>query len=165
MTFSFAHIDTPLGMCAAAVDAEGALVEFVFLGDGSEAARAPDIARKERARHDPIALKAVTEQVHEYFARKRERFDLPLKAAGTVFQHRVWAALCDIPFGAQISYQELATRVGDPKASQAVGGANGRNPIALIVPCHRVIGKNGSLTGYAGGLGLKARLLRFERYA
>ncbi|MGZ3306511.1 MAG: methylated-DNA--[protein]-cysteine S-methyltransferase, partial [Asticcacaulis sp.] len=85
-----------------------------------------------------------------------------LKPAGTPFQQRVWAALCEIPFGETISYQQLAYRVGDVKATQAVGAANGKNPIALIIPCHRVIGKDGSLTGYGGGLGLKRQLLDFE---
>ncbi len=111
---------------------------------------------------DEAPFKAVIVQLLEYFERKREHFDLPLAPRGTPFQQRVWAALLEIPCGVTISYGELATRLGDPKASRAVGLANGRNPISIIVPCHRVIGANGNLTGYGGGLDRKEWLLRHE---
>ena len=111
---------------------------------------------------DEAPFKAVIEQLHQYFERKRTRFELPLAPQGTPFQQRVWAALLEIPFGVTISYGELASRLGDPKASRAVGLANGRNPISIIVPCHRVIGANGNLTGYGGGLDRKEWLLRLE---
>ncbi len=102
-------------------------------------------------------------QVMEYFSGRRTNFDLPLDLQGTVFQKSVWQALCEIPFGERRSYKEIATMVGNPKASRAVGMANNRNPIAIIVPCHRVVGADGSLVGYAGGLDLKKRLLELEQ--
>jgi methylated-DNA-[protein]-cysteine S-methyltransferase len=111
----------------------------------------------------PGAVTAAVEQIDAYFAGNLKDFSLPLDPAGTEFQRRVWLALADIGFGATESYKELATRVGNPKACRAVGLANGRNPIPLILPCHRVIGANGSLTGYGGGLALKQRLLDHER--
>ena len=102
------------------------------------------------------------EQLDEYFAGRRTTFDLPLAATGSAFQRRVWRALQDIPYGETISYGELARRVGDPATPRNVGSANGRNPIAVIVPCHRVIGADGSLTGYGGGLERKRILLDLE---
>jgi methylated-DNA-[protein]-cysteine S-methyltransferase len=101
-------------------------------------------------------------QLVEYFAGERSSFDLPLDPRGTPFQRRVWTALRDIPFGETISYAELARRVGDPRAVRAVGGANGRNPLPLVVPCHRVIGADGSLTGFGGGIDRKRWLLQHE---
>jgi methylated-DNA-[protein]-cysteine S-methyltransferase len=97
-----------------------------------------------------------------YFRGERKTFDIALAPKGTPFQQRVWAELLLIPYGETISYVELARRVGNPKASRAVGGANGCNPIWLIVPCHRVIGSDGTLTGYAGGVGIKLALLELE---
>ena len=108
---------------------------------------------------------AVREQLAEYFAGERQQFDVPLKLAGTPFQQRVWQELVRIPFGTTITYAQLAQRVGQPTASRAVGHANGRNPISIIVPCHRVIGANGKLTGYAGGVDKKQWLLAWERVA
>lgn len=102
-------------------------------------------------------------QLDEYFAGKRRNFDLPLAAQGTPFQRKVWQALCSIPFAKTLSYGEVARKVGKPGASRAVGGANNRNPIGIIVPCHRVIGADGSLTGYGGGLDRKQWLLEHER--
>ncbi|WP_162047740.1 methylated-DNA--[protein]-cysteine S-methyltransferase [Vibrio taketomensis] len=101
-------------------------------------------------------------QLDEYFAGIRNQFDLPLAAEGTAFQTQVWQALTTIPFGETWSYQQLADAINNPKAVRAVGLANGKNPISIIVPCHRVIGKNGKLTGYAGGVERKAALLRLE---
>jgi methylated-DNA-[protein]-cysteine S-methyltransferase len=103
------------------------------------------------------------EQLNEYFHGNRNGFDLPLLMRGTDFQKQVWAELLNIPYGTTISYGELASRIGNAKGSRAVGLANGRNPISVIVPCHRVIGSNGSLTGYGGGLANKLTLLRLEK--
>jgi len=111
----------------------------------------------------PAAVRAAATQIHAYFSGDLIEFSLPLDPAGTEFQRRVWFALGDIPYGTTESYGELAARVGNPKACRAVGLANGRNPIPLVLPCHRVIGANGSLTGYGGGLELKRRLLDHER--
>ncbi|MGK3201995.1 methylated-DNA--[protein]-cysteine S-methyltransferase [Amycolatopsis sp. MEPSY49] len=102
-------------------------------------------------------------QLKEYFAGRRREFDLPLAFHGTPFQRSVWAALLDIPYGETASYGELAQLLGKPAAARAVGLANGKNPISIIVPCHRVIGSTGSLTGYGGGLERKRYLLDFER--
>ncbi len=107
-------------------------------------------------------LRAAREQLDAYFAGDLTTFDLPLAAGGTPFQQRVWAALLTIPFGHTTSYGTLAARIGEPKASRAVGAANGRNPISIIVPCHRVIGSSGKLTGYGGGMERKRWLLVHE---
>jgi methylated-DNA-[protein]-cysteine S-methyltransferase len=108
---------------------------------------------------------AVREQLDAYFAGELERFDVPLALHGTEFQLRVWDELVQIPFGETISYSELARRLGDPKLVRAVGTANGRNPVSIIVPCHRVIGADGSLVGYGGGLERKQWLLEHEAVA
>ena len=107
-------------------------------------------------------LVAASSQLREYFEGRRTRFELPLRAAGTPFQQSVWGALAEIPFGETRSYGELARRLGRPGASRAVGAANGRNPLSIVVPCHRVIGSDGSLTGYAGGQPAKQWLLDHE---
>jgi len=116
-----------------------------------------------RARRDDAAFADVCAQLDEYFAGTRTGFEVPMLLEGTEFQQAVWAQLCAIPYGSTISYGELARRVGNPKASRAVGLANGRNPIAVIVPCHRVIAGDGSLGGYGGGLDRKTALLDLER--
>ena len=107
-------------------------------------------------------LATVREQLTEYFAGSRQQFKLPLHSEGTPFREKVWAKLRTIPYGVTWSYGELARKIGDPKASRAVGLANGRNPIAIVVPCHRVIGANGTLTGFGGGIERKKWLLEFE---
>ena len=113
---------------------------------------------------DPCkVLDETVAQLSDYFAGVRTDFDLPLDPAGTPFQRTVWRALREIPYAETINYGQLATRVGNPNASRAVGLANGRNPISIVVPCHRVIGANGSLTGYGGGLDRKRTLLELER--
>jgi methylated-DNA-[protein]-cysteine S-methyltransferase len=140
------RFETPFGPAWASVDRSGAMTEFCF-GEGEGEGHGALVAR----------------QVAEFFAGKRREFDFPLAPDGTLFQKRVWAELVKIPFGETISYGELARRVGNPAASRAVGAANGQNPIAVIVPCHRVIGTNGKLTGYGGGLPLKEKLLAWER--
>ena len=109
----------------------------------------------------PLLLKTI-KQLEEYFGGQRRIFDLPLNPQGTEFQKKVWSALEEIPYGETRSYKEIAVRVGNPAACRAVGMANNRNPIAIIIPCHRVIGANGDLTGYAGGLDIKRRLLAIE---
>jgi methylated-DNA-[protein]-cysteine S-methyltransferase len=116
-------------------------------------------------RQSDAAFTAVREQLAEYFAGERKHFDVSLKLAGTPFQQRVWQELVRIPFGTTITYAQLAQRVGKPTASRAVGHANGRNPVSIIVPCHRVIGADGRLTGYAGGVDKKEWLLAWERGA
>lgn len=102
-------------------------------------------------------------QMEEYLRGERKRFDLPLKPVGTLFQNKVWEALLTIPYGTTKSYGEIASMIGSPKASRAVGGANNKNPISIIIPCHRVIGANGSLVGYGGGLDKKVSLLQLEQ--
>jgi len=114
-------------------------------------------------RRDDRAFDDVVSQLEEYFEGRRREFQLALAPEGTPFQLRVWKALLDIPYGETISYGELAERIGQPSASRAVGLANGSNPIPIVIPCHRVIGSNGKLTGYGGGLAIKERLLALER--
>jgi len=141
------RFETPFGPAWASVNTDGALTEFSF--------REFDDAPTRNAK--------VERQINEFFAGKRPAFDFPLAPEGTAFQRRVWMELLNIPFAETISYGELARRVGNPNASRAVGSANGQNPIAVIVPCHRVIGADGKLTGYGGGLDLKDKLLTWER--
>jgi methylated-DNA-[protein]-cysteine S-methyltransferase len=114
------------------------------------------------ARHDDGAFREARAQLESYFAGELRVFDLPLRPAGTAFQRSAWDELLRIPYGASISYAEQARRIGRPGAARAVGAANGRNPIAIVVPCHRVIGANGSLTGYGGGIAVKQWLLEHE---
>ncbi len=112
---------------------------------------------------DPRGFEAAVEQLAAYFDGGLTEFDVPIALAGTPFQQRVWAELREIPFGETVSYGELAQRLGQPTASRAVGLANGKNPVSIIVPCHRVVGSGGSLTGYGGGLPRKRYLLDFEQ--
>ncbi len=127
------------------------------------AAGAPDPDWRERRRSLPEPLGEAKRQLLEYFDGTRRGFDLPLAPAGTAFQRRVWDELRRIPYGETISYGELARRIGRPTASRAVGAANGRNPLAIVVPCHRVIGAGGALVGYGGGLPVKETLLAHEQ--
>lgn len=119
----------------------------------------------EVATHSPqhLLLIECEQQLQQYFAGDRQQFDLPLAPQGTDFQQRVWQALGTIPYGVSWSYQQLAITIGNPKACQAVGMANSKNPLSIVTPCHRVIGKNGKLTGYAGGLDKKQTLLDLEQ--
>jgi methylated-DNA-[protein]-cysteine S-methyltransferase len=148
-------LDSPLG--GLLLVGEGGVLRNLFMVDG----RTPVAPRREWV-EDSAAFEAVRDQLAEYFAGKRTAFDLPLDLGGTSFQRRVWSALREIPYGETISYGELAQRIDSPRAVRAVGLANGQNPIGVIVPCHRVIGANGSLTGYGGGLENKRRLLDLE---
>lgn len=151
---SYAYLDSPIGRLLLVADDRG-LREINF----PKGERAPDPAWQENAN----ALREPMRQLHEYFAGKREDFDLPLAPRGTPFQQTVWKELCRIPYGQTISYGDLARRIGNPNASRAVGLANGSNPIPIIIPCHRVIGSNGKLTGYGGGLQIKEKLLALEQ--
>ena len=110
---------------------------------------------------DPLLLEAA-DQLDAYFAGERERFDLPLSPRGTEFQRRVWAMVASIPYGSRTTYSALAEAIGRPRAYRAVGAANGRNPLPIVVPCHRVVGASGALTGYGGGLEAKRALLALE---
>jgi methylated-DNA-[protein]-cysteine S-methyltransferase len=149
-------IETPIGPLR--LGAEGDALVDVHLPGRRRAAGAG-------SRTDPAhpVLARAHEQLAEYFAGERTRFDLPLRARGTAFQERVWAALAEIPFGETRSYSAIAAEVGRPDAVRAVGAAIGRNPLPIVLPCHRVIGADGSLTGFAGGTPMKAWLLRHER--
>jgi len=111
---------------------------------------------------DPHHFKTVKQQLAAYFKGRLRKFDLVLAPKGTLFQQKVWNALKEIPYGQLATYQEIARRIGNPKAVRAVGGANGKNPIPIVVPCHRVIGSDGSLTGFGGGLEIKRRLIELE---
>ena len=122
-----------------------------------------DFAGHADALRDAAPFREARRQLDEYFAGERREFSLELAAEGTAFQRQVWQALCGIPFGQTASYGEIARQIGNPNAVRAVGLANGRNPISVIVPCHRVIGADGSLTGYGGGLERKRFLLALEK--
>lgn len=118
-------------------------------------------AAKEETEETPL-LKEACRQINEYINGKREKFTLPLKYSGTAFRIKVWDALREIEYGKTVSYGDIAERIGNPKASRAVGQAIHNNPIMIVIPCHRVIGKDGSLTGFGGGLDLKEKLLKIE---
>ncbi len=136
-----------------AIDWDGESGHEAMLGDA-------EIVEVQAADHPTVAI--AVEQLGEYFDGERTEFDLPLDAAGTAFQHQAWDALVRIPFGETVSYGEQAVMLGDRNKARAVGAANGRNPIPIVVPCHRVVGSNGHLTGFAGGLDTKAWLLDHE---
>ena len=148
-------IDSPIG--ALLLTGDGEALSGLWMQDAGQP-RTPG----HDWRRDPAAFCPVAAQLEQYFARERTAFDLPLTMAGTDFQRRVWSALREIPYGQTTSYGALADRLGQPGAARAVGLANGRNPIAVIVPCHRVIGADGSLTGFGGGLPRKRALLELE---
>ena len=151
MTYS-TYMESPVGRLLLEADEEG-LQRVAFVPSTGQGIGLPA----------PEPLQTAVSQLTAYFAGDLRTFDLPLKLAGTPFQLAVWRALQDIPYGETTSYGELARRVGTPKGSRAVGLANGANPIAIVVPCHRVIGSNGKLTGYGGGLDNKQTLLTLER--
>jgi O-6-methylguanine DNA methyltransferase len=157
------RVDTGLGPLQVAFDSDGALLYLGFAGHEFREGLLQRIARLHPVtapRAEAVARLAA--QLEAYVAGGRRTFDVPLRLHGSPFEQRVWAALRDIPFGATRSYGQLAADLGDPNLSRAVGRANGANPISILVPCHRVIGAHGALTGYAGGLDMKARLLRLE---
>ncbi len=145
-------INTPLGDMLA-VEADGALTALDFLPEGAQVA----------AGDDTPLLRRVKAQLTAYFAGELQAFDLPIKPRGTDFQQKVWQRLLNIPYGETRSYGQIAKEIGQPGASRAVGQANNRNPIAIVVPCHRVVGASGSMTGYGGGLPRKEALLELEK--
>jgi len=147
--------ETPVGSLRLVADERGLNTVWFLRGRKNEA---PQDDWKE----DPAFFLEVTRQLKEYFAGTLREFEIPLFMEGTDFQRRVWKNLQKIPYGETISYGELANRIGDPKAVRAVGAANGQNPLPIIVPCHRVIGSNGSLIGFGGGLEKKRKLLDLE---
>ena len=153
---SYTQIESPIGPLLLAADDAG-LREIRFV-NGRQPAK-PEPSWKE----DAAPLKDAMRQLQAYFAGELEKFDLRFDPEGTPFQREVWRRLCDIPYGETISYGALAGQIGYPKAARAVGLANGSNPIPIVIPCHRVIGSNGKLTGYGGGLPIKEKLLALER--
>lgn len=159
MTAIYHAFDTPIGTLRL-VGGENT-IDCIDLPN--RAAAPPDPVWKRPSEVLPAALADAKRQLEEYFAGERRDFDLPIDPHGTAFQRRVWAELRRIPFGETISYGELAARIGKPTASRAVGAANGRNPLPVVVPCHRVISHDGKLGGYGGGLPTKQALLDLER--
>lgn len=152
-------LDTPIGTLVLAADAEG-LRHIEFPSNRHPVSREGWVPGPEGIAADIIGT--TSRQLREYFDGARRDFDLPLAPRGTEFQRQVWQALATIPFGATWSYGELARVIGKPDAMRAVGAANGRNPLPIVLPCHRVIGADGSLTGFGGGLPIKEALLRLE---
>jgi methylated-DNA-[protein]-cysteine S-methyltransferase len=150
-------IDSPIGKLKL-VASDNGLVGILWEKDRPGRVRLSDLT--ENPKH-PLLVKT-EEQLREYFQGKRKHFTVPLDMRGTPFQKQVWEALLAIPFGETRSYGQLAKQLGNPNATRAVGAANGRNPVAIIAPCHRVIGSSGKLTGFAGGLDAKAHLLNLE---
>ena len=151
MKYAFVIDQSPIGALTL-VEENGALAELRF-GINTEDAVCAQTS----------LLTQAAQQLDEYFCGKRRTFTIPLAPKGTPFQLRCWQALCDIPYGQTRSYAQQAEAVGNPKACRAVGMANHRNPLSIFIPCHRVVGKNGSLTGYGGGLPIKEALLNLER--
>jgi methylated-DNA-[protein]-cysteine S-methyltransferase len=147
----FSRLDGPVGRLTAVVDEQGRLVSLEF-----------DAEPPPGAVEDAERCAAVAAQLAEFLAGRRRDFDLALAPRGTAFQHRVWEELRRIPYGSTISYRELAQRIGNPAATRAVARANATNPLPIVVPCHRVIGSDGTLTGYGGGLDRKRFLLALE---
>ena len=155
MSTTWTRMETPIGVLTLAADADGLCrVDF-------PPPRPPPADAGWREGDSPV-LSAARRQLEEYFDGRRQAFDLPLSLHGTGFQREVWRALAAIPYGRTWSYRDLARHVGRPAAMRAVGAANGRNPLPIVLPCHRVIGADGSLTGFGGGLPTKAFLLRLE---
>ena len=157
-------IETPIGQMRACANHEGVcLLEFIERKDLSKQVE----NLKKNLKSEIITgtneyLEKLKKQLAEYFSGKRENFNLPFVMTGTVFQQKVWKTLLEIPFGKTMTYKELTNQIGDPKAIRAVAGANGANKMAIIIPCHRVIGSDGNLTGYAGGIWQKQWLLEHE---
>ena len=154
-TIWYAELNSPLGKLT--LESDGKALTRIRLPE-EEWEADPQINRVRK----PDLFKDAAAQLGAYFRGEAKNFDLPLNPPGTPFQKKVWDLLREIPSGTTITYGELAVRAGNPKASRAVGAANGKNPIPIIIPCHRVIGSNGKLTGYAGGLEAKKRLLEIE---
>jgi methylated-DNA-[protein]-cysteine S-methyltransferase len=158
MTYLYKTMKSPVGELTLVASDRG-LAAVLWEDDDPSRVRLADL--KEAAGHS--VLVRTQQQLEQYFAGQRRNFTVELDPAGTDFQTRVWNALRTIPFGETRSYGQIAEQIGSHKAVRAVGAANGANPLSIIVPCHRVIGANGKLTGFAGGLEVKARLLALER--
>lgn len=157
MNLSYKFADSPVGRLKL-VASDRALIAVLWENDRPRRVPLDDLIED---RYHPILVRTEAE-LREYFAGKRSDFSIPLDLRGTFFQKQVWEALLGIPFGETRTYGQLAVQLGNPKATRAIGAANGRNPISIIVPCHRVIGASGKLTGFAGGLDAKAHLLCLE---
>jgi len=155
MTMRYDELDSPVGPLLVAADAAG--LRRIHFQQGRRRLPPDPVWRR-----DPAPFRDLARQLAQYFAGTRRTFDLALAPEGTSFQLETWRALAAIPYGTTISYSELARRVGRPEAVRAVGAANGQNPLPIVVPCHRVIGKDGSLTGFGGGLPAKRALLELE---
>lgn len=147
------YLNTPVGIICIEENGEAVTALYFDRDFQAEFIKAPKTA----------LLQEASNQLTEYFQGKRKEFTLPLSPQGTEFQKRVWKALCTIPYGETRSYGEIAAQIGQPKAARAVGGANNKNPIMIFIPCHRVIGADGSLTGFGGGIEAKKYLLDLER--
>ncbi|AXQ21443.1 methylated-DNA--[protein]-cysteine S-methyltransferase [Acinetobacter wuhouensis] len=158
MKLSFMEMASPVGQLKL-VATETALVAVLWENENPNRVRLAELI--ENTQH-PILLET-QKQLNEYFAGQRQVFDLPLDFEGTEFQQKVWQALLTIPFGETRSYKQIAEQIGNVKAVRAVGAANGKNPISIIAPCHRVVGANGKLVGFAGGLENKGILLKIEK--
>lgn len=148
------HIETPIGILC--IESEEEAITGLYFDHEDE-------MLSEQKEPETDLLKRAKEQLAEYFDGKRKNFDLPLNPSGTEFQKKVWQALCTIPYGQTRSYGEIAAQIGNPKACRAVGGANNKNPIIILIPCHRVIGADGSLVGFGGGLDAKRYMLKLEK--
>jgi methylated-DNA-[protein]-cysteine S-methyltransferase len=157
MEYFYSKMSSPIGVLKLVVSGRG-LAAILWENDAPE--RVP-LENLTEDNVNPLILTVKT-QLEEYFAKKRTQFSIPLDCKGTVFQQQVWDALLTIPYGQTRSYRDIAVQINNPKAVRAVGAANGKNPISIIAPCHRVIGANGTLTGFAGGLDLKSYLLQLE---
>jgi len=153
----YARFESPLGPVLAIADTDG-ITHIDFVGAKYERRVEPDWIEDPRA----SALAACGRQLAEYFSGARTAFDLPLAPRGSDFQQRVWREIARVPYGETISYGELAKRAGAPGQARAAGAATGRNPVGVVIPCHRIVGADGSLTGYAGGLERKRGLLELE---
>jgi methylated-DNA-[protein]-cysteine S-methyltransferase len=156
MTTFYTRMESPLGPLL--LTSDGLALTMMAMHDQKHSA-----APQAHWVQDEAPFAEACSQLEDYFSGRLRQFDLPLAPAGTPFQRRVWDALLDIPYGETQSYADIARRIGSPKACRAVGLANGQNPIAIIIPCHRVIGANGKLTGYGGGLPRKQFLLELEQ--
>ena len=158
MKLAFMEMASPVGTLKLVAN-DTALVAVLWENENPKRVRLAELIEQT---HHPILLET-QKQLSEYFAGKRQQFDLPLDFEGTEFQQKVWQALLTIPFGETRSYRDIAAQVGNVKAVRAVGAANGKNPISIIAPCHRVVGANGKLVGFAGGLDNKEILLKLEK--
>ena len=157
MSLAYKYVASPVGKLKL-VASETGLIAILWENDNPRRVRLADLVED----NNQGILVETERQLNEYFAGNRDEFSIPLDMRGTAFQKDVWRALQAIPFGKTRSYGETANQVGRPTASRAVGAANGRNPISIVVPCHRVVGSSGKLTGFAGGLEAKAHLLNLE---